>query len=84
VKARARLFAGEPWKGRNPGEHPAVGALTACSARKGLSQGSKPRSCSLPGRVVVSTVAVSAGKTAGGCFRTGTFGYLVRGESSEG
>jgi hypothetical protein len=67
-----KALAGRPWKGGNPGEHPASRRANHAPARKGLSEGSKPRSRGLAGRVVAPATAVPAGETAGGFFRAET------------
>jgi hypothetical protein len=84
VRPRFKALAGVPWKGRSPREHPADRHAKHIPAREGLSEGLKPRSRGLPGRVAASAVAVPVGGTAGGFFRVETSGYLSRGEGSEG
>jgi len=47
VKSRVKVRAGKPWKGRNPGEHPAVRRAKHTFGRKGLSrrvEAQKPQS----------------------------------------
>ena len=73
-----------PGRVKTQGSIRRLGALNTQLGRKGLSKGSKPRSRGLPGRVVASATAVPVGKTACGFFRAETFGYLSRGERSEG
>jgi hypothetical protein len=51
-KSRLKALVRMPWKGENPGEHPATRCAKHTPDRKGLSEGSKPRSRGLPERVV--------------------------------
>jgi hypothetical protein len=71
-------------EGQNPREHPATRCAKHTPDRKGLSEGSKPRSRGFPGRVVTLVTAIPAGEMACGSVRTETFGHLSRGKSSEG
>jgi hypothetical protein len=68
-----KALAGRPWKGKNPGEHPAGGRANHAPTSKGLSEGSKPRSRGLAERVVAPVTATPSRETAGGFFRTETF-----------
>jgi hypothetical protein len=91
-KARERMSGGIParfsqvcpGRAKTQGSIRRLGVLNTLLGRKGLSEGSKPRSRGRPERVVVSATAVPVGETACGCFRAETFGYLSRGERSEG
>jgi hypothetical protein len=42
AKSRSRLSAGEPWKGQNPREQPAVAALITSAAVRDSGQGQSP------------------------------------------
>ena len=68
-----KALVGRPWKGKNPGEHPAGRRANHASASKGLSEGLKPRSRGLAERVVTPVTARPSRETAGGFFRTETF-----------
>ena len=67
-----KVFAERPWKGKNPGEHPAGRGANHASAGKGLSEGTKPRSRGSTGRVLAPVRAIPSGETAGGFARAET------------
>jgi len=61
-----------PGRVENPGEHPAVRPANHTPFREGLSEGSKPRSRALAGRVAAPATTVPTGETAGGFIRAET------------
>jgi hypothetical protein len=67
-----KALIGMPWKGENPGEHPASRRAKHMPDRREPSQGSKPRSRGSPGRAIASAMVVPARKTACGFIRAET------------
>jgi len=57
---------GQPWKGRNPGEHPAAGGLNLCRDARDSWKGEIPGTAAYLGRPNASATGAPIGETVGG------------------